>query len=124
MRNISDTTATWMVVLVLLGGLALSAFIPTRGNGARDVMEPSVQRLGHISSELADAAANARVPKTNAVPPEELWWTPSEDWNFMPPEKTSGESIASAEPVAIKKVVGEAPRAWFCNFFRLRGPTT
>jgi hypothetical protein len=124
MRNISDTTASWLVVLGLLGGLAVSAFIPTHGDAARDVQEPAVQRLGHSSSELADAAANARVPNTNAVPPEELWWAPSEDWNFAPPQAEAGDALASAEHVAMKKVAGEPPRTWFCNFFRLRGPTT
>jgi hypothetical protein len=124
MRNISDTTASWLVVLGLLAGLAVSAFIPTRDDGARDVLEPAVQRLGHSASELADAAANARVPKNNAVPPEELWWAPSEEWNLKQPEIAAGDSMASAEPVAVKKVVGEAPRTWFCNFFRLRSPTT
>jgi hypothetical protein len=122
MRNISDTTASWLVVLGLLGALALTAFIPTHSNAARDVQEPGVQRLGH-TGELADAAATARAP-TISVPAEDLWWTPSEDWNFTPPEGPAHDSLASAEPVAMKRVAGEAPRAWFCNFFRLRGPTT
>ena len=122
MRNISDTTATWFVVLGLLAALALTSFLPAQGEARRDVQEPSVQRLSRTSSELSDAAANARVPSSRHVPADELWWTPSEQWNFVAPSSGPDDVLAQAD-APVKRVAGEPHRTWFCSLFRLRTPT-
>ncbi len=123
MRNISDTTATWFVVLGLLAALGLTSFLPAQGEARRDVQEPSVQRLSLTSSELSDAAANARVPAGRHVPADELWWSPSEQWNTIAPSSGSDDALAQAE-APLKRVVGEPHRTWFCSLFRLRTPAT
>jgi hypothetical protein len=123
MRNISDTTATWFVVLGLLAALALTSFLPAQGEARRDAQEPAVQRLSRTSSELSDAAANARVPSSRHVPADELWWTPSEQWNFVAPSAGPDDVLAQAE-APLKRVAGEPHRTWFCSLFRLRSPAT
>lgn len=124
MRNISDTTATWLVVLGLLLGLGLTSFLPTQEDLRRDVQEPSVQRLTHVTSELADAAAHARTPSSATVPAEEFWWTPpSEQWNATEPGAGTSDILVQAE-APLKRVVAEPHRTWFCNLFRFRSPTT
>ena len=122
MRNISDTTATWFVVLGLLAALALTSFLPAQSEARRDVQEPAVQRLSRTSSELSDAAANARVPSSRHVPADELWWTPSEQWNFVAPSSGPDDVLAQAD-APVKRVAGEPHRTWFCSLFRLRTPT-
>lgn len=126
MRNISDTTASWLVVLGLVTALGLTSFWPMPG-ARSDVQEPAVQRLSRAASETAAAAANARVPRTNVIPTEELWWTPSEEWNFLDPLAASSATLAQAEPL-IRKVaepVASTPKTtWFCNLFRTRSPAT
>src|SRR5262249_2045293 len=121
MRNISDTTATWLVGLGLLLGLSLTAFLPTQEDLRRDVQEPAVQRLTHSSSELADAAAHARTPSQGNVPAEEFWWTPSEQWNGIEPGAGAHDALVQAE-TPLKRVVAEPHRTWFCNLFRFRAP--
>lgn len=123
MRNISDTTATWFVVLGLLAALALTSFLPAQSEVRSDVQEPAVQRLSHTSSELSDAAANARVPAGRYVPADELWWTPSEQWNSIAPSSGPDDVLAQAD-APVKRVVDDPHRTWFCNLFRLRTPTT
>lgn len=123
MRNISDTTATWFVVLGLLAALAMTSFLPAQGEARRDVQEPSVQRLSRTSSELSDAAANARVPAGRNVPADELWWAPSEQWNSIAPSSGPDDVLAQAD-APVKHVAGEPYRTWFCNLFRLRTSTT
>ena len=103
MRNISDTTATWFVVLGLLAALALTSFLPAQGEARSDVQEPSVQRLSLTSSEL--------------------WWTPSEQWNTIAPSSGPDEALAQAD-APLKRVAGEPHRTWFCSLFRLRTPAT
>lgn len=123
MRNISDTTATWFVVLGLLVAVALTSFLPAHSEARRDVQEPAVQRLSLTSSELAEAAANARVPAGRHVPAEDLWWVPGEQWNSIDPAAAPDEILAQAE-APMKRVAAEPHRTWFCSLFRARMPTT
>jgi hypothetical protein len=123
MRNISDTTATWFVVLGLLAALALTSFLPSHSEARREFQEPSVQRLSLTSNELAEAAANARVPAGHNVPADELWWAPSEQWNAIAPSAGPDDLLAQAD-MPTKRVVAEPHRTWFCNLFRFRTPST
>lgn len=123
MRNISDTTATWFVLLGLLGALALSSFLPSHGEARREFQEPSVQRLSLGSSELADAAANARVPSGQHVPADELWWAPAEQWESVAPAAGPGDLLVEAD-MPTKRVAAEPHRTWFCSLFRSRAPAT
>ena len=124
MRNISDTTASWLVVVGLIAALGLSSFWPMTSMHS-GVIEPAVQRLSRTASETAAAAANARVPRTNAIPTEELWWTPSEEWNYLDPANAPRDVLVQADQ-HIRKVAEPADSrfAWFCNLFRARPPTT
>lgn len=123
MRNISDTTATWFVVLGLLGVLALTSFLPSHSEARREFQEPSVQRLSLNSSELADAAANAGVPAGHNEPADELWWAPAEQGNSIAPGAGPGDLLVQVD-MPTKRVATEPHRTWFCGLFRSRTPST
>jgi hypothetical protein len=126
MRNISDTTATWFVVLGILGILALTSLLPTHSEARREFQEPSVQRLSLNSSELADAAANARVPAGHSDPVDELWWAPSEQSpSTIAPGAGHGQGdLLVQADMPTKRVAAEPHRTWFCSLFRFRTPST